>query len=76
MADEDVRKDNHEHVGFYVNRARSEEGVSDPGADPDILAYAVSESAAHRTAMVNVGGAIAYALLDLADAIREHGRSG
>ncbi len=76
MTDEDVRKSNREDVWVYLDRARSEEGFAGSGEETELRDLVLVESGSWRRAMLNVGGALAYAILDLADAIREHARRG
>jgi hypothetical protein len=62
MTDFSPRGTNRREMDDYLARARETEGVT--------------ESGLWRAAFVNVGGAIAHALLDVADAIRDAAEGG
>lgn len=70
----EVRVSNREEVDSHLYRARDTETGRGRGEETEAWEHFANESADLRVAIVNVGGALAYALLDLADAIREHGR--
>jgi hypothetical protein len=73
VADDD-RTQNREEVDSYLYRARDAETGRGRGEETEAWHHFANESADLRVAVINIGGALAYALLDLADAIREHGR--
>jgi hypothetical protein len=62
MTDFSPRGQNRDEMERYLFRARETGGTSEEGL--------------WREAFANVGGAIAHALLDVADAIRDHAEGG
>ncbi len=68
-----ARVSNREEIESYLYRARDAETGRGRGEETEAWEHFANESADLRVAIINVGGALAYALLDLADAIREHG---
>ena len=75
MDDDEARKENRDNVYVFLDRARDTETGRGRGEETHLTGHLLNESADLRTALLNTGGAIAYALLDLADAIRQHGRT-
>ena len=70
-----AREENRRNVDLFLDRARDTETGRGRGEETEAWEHFANESADLRVAVVNVGGAIAHALLDLADAIRQHGRT-